>query len=105
VRTLIRITPDIDKGNEAILNGRFEKLLSDTAARLRPEASFFFADHGRRTANFICDMTDQSDMPAIAEPWFVETNATVEFLPCMNVDDVRAGLQKAMDNMAQTIRA
>jgi hypothetical protein len=85
------------------VSGRFEKLLADTAAKLRPEFAFFFADHGRRTANFICDMVDQSDMPMIAEPWFVETNATVEFFPCMNAEDVKVGLEKALAGIAQSV--
>ena len=96
MRTLVRITPDIDKGNAAILDGTFEHLIAQTVDRLNPETAFFFADHGKRTANFIFDMADSSDIPSVAEPWFLKVGATVEFFPCMNGDDVRIGIAKAI---------
>lgn len=80
-------------------DGRFEKLLMQTIEMLQPEAAYFFADGGKRTANLFFDLKDQSDIPRIAEPWFMETNATVEFFPCMNADDVKLGLTKAMADM------
>ena len=41
------------------------------------------------------DLADPSDIPPIAEPLFQELNATVEFFPAMNGDDLGAGLGKA----------
>ena len=99
MRTLIRIIPEVEKANEAIANGTFERLLEETMERLRPEAAYFFAEGGRRSANLICDLIDQADIPSIAEPWFMEVNATVEFFPCMNAEDVQRGLAKARENM------
>jgi hypothetical protein len=95
LRTLIRITPDTTKANEAVRSGRLEKLITGAMERLHPEAAYFFADHGRRTATFICDLADQSEIPAISEPFFVELNATVEFFPCMNLEDLKRGLGRA----------
>ena len=96
MRTLIRITPDIEKGNAAIVDGTMEHLIGQAMDRLNPEAAFFYSDHGKRTANFIFDMADSSDIPSIAEPWFLKLGATVEFFPCMNGDDVRIGIAKAV---------
>lgn len=99
MRTYVRITPDIEKANRAIPDGTFERLLQHTMEMLKPETAFFFADGGKRTANLVFDLKDQSDIPMIAEPWFIEMSATVEFFPCMNVDDVKLGLTKAMADM------
>ena len=96
MRTYVRITPDIEKGNQAISNGTFERILKRTMDVLRPETAFFYAHDGKRTANFIFDLEDQSDIPRIAEPWFNEMNARVELFPCMNGDDVQIGLGKWM---------
>jgi hypothetical protein len=99
LRTYVRITPDVEKANRAIPDGTFERLLANTMEALKPEAAYFYAEHGKRTANLFFDLKDQSDIPRIAEPWFIEMNATVEFFPCMNADDVKLGLTKAMADM------
>jgi hypothetical protein len=31
-------------------------------------------------------------MPRIAEPLFMGLDATIEFMPCMNADDLKSGL-------------
>ena len=40
-------------------------------------------------------MLRTAQIPAIAEPFFQMLNATVEFIPVMNADDLRSGLQRA----------
>ncbi|HZZ64950.1 MAG TPA: hypothetical protein VFE17_05610 [Candidatus Baltobacteraceae bacterium] len=77
--------------------------MAETMKRLNPETAFFLAHDGKRSANFVFDLKDPSDIPSIAEPWFMEMNAAVEFFPCMNAEDVRRGLEKAMSQMAQPV--
>jgi hypothetical protein len=40
----------------------------------------------------VFDMTASSDMPRIAEPLFLGLNAAVDFMPCMNAEDLKGGL-------------
>lgn len=94
MRTLIRITPDIEKANAAIAGGDIGRMIQQTMEKLQPEAAYFFADGGKRTMTFVYDMADQSEIPVIAEPWFMELNAKVEFFPCMNAEDLKLGLDK-----------
>lgn len=98
MRTVVRITPDIEKGNAAIASGTMQKVIANTIDQLKPEASYFFADNGKRSAFFVFDLKDQSDIPVIAEPWFTQMNATVEFYPCMNAQD----LEKALNRLETT---
>ncbi len=95
MRTLVRFTPDMDKGNQAIIQGVLPQLIEDTIEQLKPEAAFFFTNDGKRSAFFVFDLKNQSDIPVIAEPWFQKLNATVEFAPCMNIDDLRIGISNA----------
>jgi hypothetical protein len=55
---------------------------------LKPEAVYFTDDKGQRTAFLFLDMRDASQIPAIAEPWFLAFNASIEIHPVMVPDDL-----------------
>ena len=97
MRTLVKVTVPVEAGNRAIKDGRMQKVLAEASERLRPEAAYFLADKGIRTALYVVDLKDPSDIPVIAEPFFTEFNAAVEFTPVMTADD----LKKALDRLAK----
>ncbi|WP_232248537.1 hypothetical protein [Streptacidiphilus rugosus] len=61
---------------------------------LHPEAAYFGAKDGCRTAFIVFDLKETSDIPKIVEPFFMKLGAKVEFIPVMNFEDVQAGLSK-----------
>ena len=95
MRTLLRISIPVETGNATLKDGRLPKLIEATMAKLKPEAAYFFPDGGLRTAMFVFDMKDASEVAAIAEPFFSQLDAEVEFSPVMNADDLKKGLQSA----------
>jgi hypothetical protein len=94
MRTLIRVSIPVETGNAAIKSGRLPQLISEAMTRLKPEAAYFMAENGARTAFFFVDLKDQSDIPVVAEPFFMELHATVDFQPVMNADDLKKGLSQ-----------
>lgn len=92
MRTLMHVHMDTESGNEGIRSGVVPKTIETLVAELHPEASYFFADGGRRSALFVFDLADPSQIPAIAEPLFMGLKAEVEFTPVMNLDDMQKGL-------------
>lgn len=98
MRTLLRAVFPVEASNDAIASGTLPKVLEKVIADLKPEAAYFYAHDGKRSATLVFDMKDSSDIPAIAEPLFMAMNASVEFHPVMNLDDLRAGLEKAAKN-------
>ena len=96
MRTMLKITVPVEAGNRAIKNGTLGKIMEATMAKLKPEASYFVADAGIRSAMFFFDMKDSSDIPMIAEPLFLQLDAKVEFYPAMNGADLQKGLAAAM---------
>jgi len=60
--------------------------------QLKPDATYFYAEGGKRTALIVFDMTDPSQIPSVAEPFFHAVEATVELTPVMTIEDLQAGL-------------
>ena len=95
MRTLLKVTIPVEAGNRAIKNGTLSRLMEGVTARLKPEAAYFYADHGARTMFFVFNMTDASQVPAIVEPLFQGLDAAVLLTPVMNLDDLKKGLAEA----------
>ena len=67
---------------------------------IKPEATYFYEENGKRTTLLVVDLEDASQMPAVAEPWFLGFNAAVEFHPAMVPED----LQKAAPAIEQAVK-
>jgi len=96
MRTLMRVQMDTEAASEAIRNGTMQMTLQSALEQLNPEAAYFTAQDGMRTAFFIFDLREPAQIPAIAEPFFMPLKAKIDMSPVMNVDDVQAGLEELM---------
>ena len=82
MRTLLRVSIPVEAGNAAAKAGTLGSTVEKILADLKPEAAYFFADdNGNRSGSIVFDLKDTSDIPAIAEPWFLAFNAKVSFRP------------------------
>ncbi len=93
MRTMLKVSLEVEAGNEAIQSGRLGEIIGMVSEMIKPEASYFFTEQGRRTALFVFDMKDASQIPPIAEIFFTELKAEVQFTPVMNKEDLQSGLQ------------
>ncbi len=92
MRFLFKASWDIEAGNKLARDGRLGATVASILDDLKPEAAYFLAEKGKRTALLIVDMQDASQIPAVAEPWFLACNASVSFQPVMLAEDLeRAG--------------
>jgi hypothetical protein len=94
MRMMIRIKIPVERGNEALKDGTLQKTIMEALERHKPEAAYFFPEHGIRTSFMVMDIKDPSEMPAIIEPFFSRLNAAVEIFPVMNAEDLKKGLSK-----------
>jgi hypothetical protein len=79
----------------------FVKKIQSILADLKPEAAYFTEFDGERTGLIFFDMKDTSEIPGIAEPWFLAFDASVEIKAVMNGDDLarsQPGIEKAVKN-------
>lgn len=92
MRTLLKVTMDVVAANNAIMDGSLPQLMQSTMEKLKPEAAYFTAMDGYRTALIVFDLKDPSEMPSISEPFFMKMHARVEMSPVMNAEDLKKGL-------------
>jgi hypothetical protein len=94
MRVLLKASMDTEKANEAIRNGTLAKLIQESVEQIKPEAAYFTAEDGQRTAFLVFDMQDSSQMPVLSEPFFLNLGAKISYTPIMNLEDVQKGLSQ-----------
>jgi hypothetical protein len=100
MRFMLTVNMSVEAGNEAAKAGKLGEMLQSIVDELKPEAAYFLADKGQRSAVLILNMEDASQIPAIAEPWFLGVNAQIELRPVMVLED----LMKAAPEMEAAVK-
>lgn len=100
MRFLMKVNIPVEAGNAVAKAGKLGSTIQAILADMKPEAVYFSDENGQRTGYIIFDMQDASQIPAIAEPWFLAFNASLEIHPVMIPEDLaRAG--SAIDKAVQ----
>jgi len=95
MRFIMHVSMPVEKFNEALRDGSAAKKLGRILEDTKPEAAYFTAKDGKRGAYIIVNIANASDIPRLAEPWFLNFNATVEIMPAMIPEDLqKAGLDE-----------
>lgn len=100
MRFLLKVNMSIEAGNAAAKAGKLGATIQSILNDIKPEAAYLAADKGKRTAFIIVDMADASKIPAIAEPWFLAFDASIEVQPVMVPED----LAKAESSIATVVQ-
>jgi len=101
MRMLLRVSIPVEAGNAAAKAGTLGTTVERILGDLKPEAAYFFVDDaGQRSGSIVFEMKDTSQIPAIAEPWFLAFNAKISMRPIMNPQDL-AGAGPSIAKAAQ----
>ena len=93
MRMIMHVELPVEPFNTAVRNGTAGQKLQRILEALKPEAAYFYEKYGKRGGTLIVTIDDSSQIPALAEPWFLTFNAEVRIRPVMTVEDLgRAGL-------------
>jgi len=75
--------------NAALRNGTLSKLIERILDSIKPESVYFSEQNGRRGCVMVVNVKEPSEIPKIAEPFFLCLNADVEFGIAMTPEDLR----------------
>ena len=88
MRFMVTASWPVAAGNAAARAGTLGETVQAILEDIKPEAVYFAAQDGKRTTIMIVDMADASDLPAIAEPWFLAFDASIDIIPLMLPEDL-----------------
>lgn len=95
MRMLVDLDLPLEPFNGYVRDGTAGDRLQRILEELKPEAAYFTEQEGKRGGILILDVASPSDVPRIAEPFFLTFNAEVRFHVVMSSDDLaRAGLEE-----------
>ena len=91
MRMLLTVSMPVEAANAAVKAGTLGPTIERILAALKPEAAYFRADdQGNRSGLIVFDLQETSQIPSIAEPWFLAFNASVSLCPVMTPADLAA---------------
>ena len=96
MRVMMRVCIPVEVGNAAIKDGSLPKTFQHFMEAMKPEAAYFVAEAGERTAYFFFDLKEPSAIPSAAEPFFMNLHASIDMTPAMNLEDVTTGVEAAL---------
>lgn len=109
MRMMMQLTIPVEAGNKAARTGAFGPPLQKMLEPLKPEAVYFTTGaNGERGGFIVFDLKDTSQLPGVAEPFFLTYNARVTFFPVMNAQDLEKaipGIEKAIKEHAKVASA
>ena len=93
MRMLVHVKLPHEPFNALVRKGAVADTMQRLLGEMKPEAAYFTEYGGKRGAILVVDVADPSQIPSMAEPWFLLFNADVEFHAVMTPDDLgRAGV-------------
>lgn len=93
MRMLVNVRIPHEPFNTYVRDGSIAELIPRVMGEVKPEAAYFTEQAGGRGAVLIVNVESPSQIPALAEPWFLLFNADCEFRIVMSAEDLqKAGL-------------
>jgi hypothetical protein len=88
MRVLMLLQFPIEPFNTAVKNGTVGAKMRQIMDATKPEAAYFTEQDGHRGGILVVNMDKASDIPRLAEPWFLNFNAEVKLRIAMTPEDL-----------------
>jgi hypothetical protein len=91
MRMLMQVQFPPEPFNAAVRDGSVGPKIQRILEAIKAEAVYFSEQDGHRGAILVVDVKDPSNVPTLAEPWFLTFNAEVKFRIAMTPEDLSRG--------------
>ena len=91
MRMILKVSMPTEVMNGLMIEGKLASTMEKLLGRLQPEAAYFTAMDGERTALIVVNVAEPSELMKVAEPFFLALGAGVEFYPAMIPQDLAKG--------------
>jgi len=88
MRMMMLVQLPIEPFNTAVKNGTAPEKMKKIMEAIKPEHAWFGEREGKRGGILIVNVNSPSDIPRLAEPWFLTFDASVEFRIAMTPEDL-----------------
>jgi len=88
MRIIVRAVFPHEPFSSYVRDGSIGAKMNRILGEQKPEAAYFTEFDGRRSALLVVNLNDSSQIPSIAEPWFLTFNADCHFHPAMAAEDL-----------------
>ena len=88
MRMMMTVEFPLEPFNTVVRNGTAGSIMKKILDDAKPEAAYFGERDGKRGGVLIVDVAKPSDVPRLAEPWFLSFNAEVKFRVAMTPEDL-----------------
>ncbi|WP_150643154.1 panthothenate synthetase [Pseudomonas fluorescens] len=79
--------------NSYVRDGKVGEIIRRILESIKPDAAYFTEQDGMRSGIFLINVQDSSEIPAFAEPFFLNFEANCKFRLAMSPEDLqKAGL-------------
>lgn len=85
---LMHVQFPLEPFNSAVRDGSLGEKMEKILKAIKPEAAYFTEQDGKRGGTLVINVKNASDIPVLAEPWFLTFNAHVEFRIAMTPEDL-----------------
>ncbi len=95
MKMLVNVLCPVEPFNSMVRNGTAGEIIGRIVKDIKPESIYFTEHEGNRGAVMVVNVANASDVPSIAEPWYLNFEAICEFRIAMSPDDLmKANLTK-----------
>lgn len=89
MKMLVNVTCPVEPFNSLVVKGKAGDIINRIIDDIKPESIYFTEIDGKRGAVMVVEVSDPSNIPAIAEPWFLNFKAICKFHVAMTPEDLR----------------
>jgi hypothetical protein len=88
MRMILNVTFPPEPFNTLVKEKKAGQILKHILSELKPETAYFTEEDGSRGGVFIVNLSEPSQIPLFAEPFFLNFNAACRFRIAMSAEDL-----------------